>query len=265
MSATRTGTPAWAVERGGIAGNMCVPAPVGGTDVCGVCHGWARPGYPVCFACRLTMSAVARPCRRVSVVSLYRPDTPMHRLLRGYKDGGRGGADHLAGLLARHLWEHGAEIAPAGWDALVVVPSTSGRPAPHPLEQVLGATFLAGQVWSGLLTAGPEAVDHRRAHDRAFRISPEVAVEELRGARLVVLDDTWTTGARAQSAASALESAGASVEAIVVVGRVISPVAGAPTGRWWGRHAGPPDQEKPDQEKPDQEKRASSPIRRPEL
>jgi adenine/guanine phosphoribosyltransferase-like PRPP-binding protein len=61
---------------------------------------------------------------------------------------------------------------------------------------------------------------------------------DVAGSRLVLVDDTWTTGARAQSAASALAAGGAEVEAVVVLGRVVTPVAGAPTGGWWERHVG---------------------------
>ena len=40
---------------------------------------------------------------------------------------------------------------------------------------------------------------------------------------MLLVDDTFTSGARAQSATSALNNAGATVAAIVPIGRVISP------------------------------------------
>lgn len=46
---------------------------------------------------------------------------------------------------------------------------------------------------------------------------------QLGGARVLVIDDTLTTGARLQSAASALLLNGASAVAAIVVGRVINP------------------------------------------
>ncbi|MEH0985849.1 hypothetical protein [Micromonospora sp. CPCC 205556] len=41
--------------------------------------------------------------------------------------------------------------------------------------------------------------------------------------RALVIDDTWTTGARAQSLAYALKQAGAERVAIVVLGRHVNP------------------------------------------
>lgn len=232
------GSPAWAVRESELVAPALLAPPPDGPDVCAVCHGWARPGYSVCFACRLTLGSVRHPCRRVAAVSLYRPGGTLHHLLRGYKDGTGAAADvegdRVAGVLARFLWERGPELCPDGWDAVIVVPSTrpSRRSGPHPLELLLARTFLAPQVWSGVLRAGTCAADHRRAADDAFVVTGDVD-----GAHLLLVDDTWTTGARAQSAASALGSAGASVEGIVVVGRVVTPVPGAPTGRWWRDHA----------------------------
>jgi len=254
------GSPAWAVERSRLVSGAVLSPPKEGPDVCRVCHGWVRPGYRLCFSCRITMGAVTDPCGRVSVISLYRPGSPLHEILRGYKDepgaAGASRAERLGALIARHLWENGAAIAPEGWDALAVVPSTAGRPGPHPLEAALATTFLGAQLWPGLLAPGPVGADHRRADDRAFSVTADV-----RGARLVVVDDTWTTGARAQSAASALQRAGASVETVVVAGRVVTPISGAPTGAWWRRH-GPAAAKF--RKAPAQENRLSSPTGRPD-
>jgi adenine/guanine phosphoribosyltransferase-like PRPP-binding protein len=61
-------------------------------------------------------------------------------------------------------------------------------------------------------------VDHKLADDDAFTVR-----RRLSGERVLVVDDTLTTGARAQSAASALRLNGASAVAAIVVGRVIDP------------------------------------------
>ena len=236
------GSLAWAVQESAPLAAACVPAPdAGHEDVCVVCHGWTRPGYRVCFPCRLTAGQVSRPCRRVAPVSLYRPGGALHRALRGYKDGPPATravlSRRVGALVARFLWERGPRIAPAGWDGLVVVPSTTGRTGGHPLETALAAVGpVAAQLWPGALRRGTEGVGHREAGDGAFSVGEGV---DVAGSRLVLVDDTWTTGARAQSAASALAAGGADVEAVVVVGRVVTPVAGAPTGRWWERHAVP--------------------------
>lgn len=234
------GTLAGAVAESEVLLRACLPAPPAGPDVCRLCHGWTRPGYPVCYPCRLTSGQVSWPCARVEVVSLYRTGGVLHRALRGYKDGPPATRAVLSGrvaaLVTRFLWEQGPVLAPAGWDGIVVVPSTTGRPGCHPLERALaGSRWLAPQLLTGVLGRGPVEAHHRAAADRVFTVAPEA---ELAGARVLLLDDTWTTGARAQSAASALQTAGAEVTAAVVVGRVVTPVAGAPTGTWWERHAG---------------------------
>jgi hypothetical protein len=240
MGPLATMSTAEAVRESAPLAAACVPVPEAGGDVCGICHGWTRPGYPVCFSCRLTTGQVSWPCRRVAPVSLYRPGGTVHRALRGYKDGPPATravlSRRVGALLARFLWEHGPRIAPVGWDGLVVVPSTTGRPGGHPLEAALAAVGAVGaQLWAGALRRGTGGVGHRVAGDGAFAVGEGV---DVAGSRLVLVDDTWTTGARAQSAASALAGAGAEVEAVVVVGRVVTPVAGAPTGSWWERHVG---------------------------
>ena len=45
------------------------------------------------------------------------------------------------------------------------------------------------------------------------------SVERLRGQAVLLIDDTWTTGSSAQSAAAALKAAGAGPTAALVIGR----------------------------------------------
>ena len=46
-----------------------------------------------------------------------------------------------------------------------------------------------------------------------------VATRSLKGTRVLVVDDTWTTGAHAQSASTALKAAGADAVGVVALGR----------------------------------------------
>lgn len=146
-------------------------------------------------------------------------------------------AARVGALAAGFLWRIGPILAPEGWDVVTVVPSTSGRPGAHPLEAALSrSAWLAPQLWPGLLKAGDGATScgHRRAGDAVFRVAEDVRLD---GVRVLVMDDTWTTGARAQSAASTLAGAGAEVVGLAVLGRVMTPLPGAPTGDWWARYA----------------------------
>jgi phosphoribosylpyrophosphate synthetase len=58
----------------------------------------------------------------------------------------------------------------------------------------------------------------RAASDRRFDV-----VDPVQGFRIVLLDDTMTSGASIQSAASALQQAGATVVAAVPIARLIDP------------------------------------------
>jgi adenine/guanine phosphoribosyltransferase-like PRPP-binding protein len=58
--------------------------------------------------------------------------------------------------------------------------------------------------------------DHNQASDAAYVVTGDVA-----DVRVLLVDDTFTSGARAESAASALQLAGGRVVAMVPIGRVI--------------------------------------------
>jgi hypothetical protein len=62
-----------------------------------------------------------------------------------------------------------------------------------------------------------------RPDARAFELAPATAAGVRHGGRVVLLDDTYVSGARAQSAAAALRLAGAAAVIIVPVGRVLRP------------------------------------------
>jgi predicted phosphoribosyltransferase len=57
---------------------------------------------------------------------------------------------------------------------------------------------------------------------RTFNIGKFGSVRPLDGEPVLLIDDTWTTGASAQSAAAALAHAGAGPVAAVVIGRHIN-------------------------------------------
>jgi hypothetical protein len=79
------------------------------------------------------------------------------------------------------------------------VPSTRAqmRLGKHPLETAVTRVGALASLYAPLLVRGPAHVDHNRADDLAFTVA-----RRLRGARMLVFDDTLTTGARLQSAMS---------------------------------------------------------------
>ncbi len=57
------------------------------------------------------------------------------------------------------------------------------------------------------------------------------AGQQAAGARVLLLDDTWASGASAQSAAVALKRAGARAVAVVIIGRHVQAAGPAPPAR----------------------------------
>jgi hypothetical protein len=121
-------------------------------------------------------------------------------------------------LLLAFLTDHGpcvwqrASMPPP--DQLAVVPTGAGRPGPHPLLRLV-SPYLRLPGCSLVLRPGRQGRDLDL--DR-FQVTARPA-----GASVLLLDDTWVSGASAQSAAAALKLAGARHVAVIVVGRHVNP------------------------------------------
>ncbi len=188
--------------------------------MCQACQGPARPGYARCFQCELhAQSAPGLLADAVAPVAYAVKGSPLARDLWLYKAGrpesGAAGS-HLLLLLLVFLHDHGSwvwrQAGMARPSHACVVPSGRGRAGPHPL-QALAAPYLAlpwaslrpqpgGDPWARSLDPGRFRAGHR-----------------VTGAAILLLDDTWASGASAQSAAAALKQAGARSVAVVVIGR----------------------------------------------
>jgi hypothetical protein len=123
----------------------------------------------------------------------------------------------LALLLANFLRVHERCVAAAcgapDFDVVTSVPSTKGLD-PHPLSTMLSRTIgQTGPRYRNLLRTG-DIGEGRAFHPDRFHIS-----DNLAGRRVLLVDDTWTTGANAQSAAARLRLAGAERVAVIVLGR----------------------------------------------
>jgi hypothetical protein len=213
------------------AGLSAVPAglPAAPAGLCLVCRGPARAGYLRCFQCDLhAQSAPGLLADVVAPAAYAAKGGPLARDLWLYKSGRAGSGPAAAAvlsLLLLFLHEQGPEIWRAAGmgrpSAVCVVPSGRGRPGPHPLR-VLAAPYLA-RPWL-TLRPRPGGDPWARTLDPArFRVTGLRA-----GAAMLLLDDTWVSGASAQSAAVALKLAGAAAVAIVVVGRHL-PATSPPT------------------------------------
>jgi len=216
-----------------------IAVPADGPDVCPMCRSWRAESFDLCNNCAQAIDDLSAPCQFVIPISLYAKPSPMRDRLTFYKDPVE--ADHarfpdeVAAILDRFFFEHGdrLRVRTGGWDRTCVVPSASRLP-PHPLETALAA-FRASfvQVPDVLLTRHVGEVGHRKLSDDAFR-----PTSDIRGSRLLILDDVYTTGARCQSAASALTLAGAEVVGIVVVARRVNRDWTEGVQALWDRQAG---------------------------
>jgi hypothetical protein len=175
------------------------------------------------------------PLAPVVPVRLCPLPSPLYAVLMGYKESPVGEARHryapmVRALLDAFLAGHAPCVAAAAGGPIrlvVPVPSTA-RPGGSPLAGVDGLADdvgrrMDGARWSaGALSRGDGPVGHMRPDARAFTVTAEGRLEVARG-RCLLLDDTYVSGARAQSAAAALRRAGAGAVVIVALGRVLRP------------------------------------------
>jgi hypothetical protein len=185
---------------------------------CVVCRGPLRPGYARCYQCtqqRLLGDGLLADA--VAPLSYAVRGTPFAIALAQYKSGDRRAAESLLALLLAFLRDHG----PCVWRSagmpqpgrLAVVPSGCGRPGSHPLLRMVAPRLPMPLI--------PLAIRHgeqgRDLNACRFAAGP------AGGADVLLLDDTWVSGASAQSAAVALKRAGAARVAIIVIGRHLNP------------------------------------------
>jgi predicted amidophosphoribosyltransferase len=153
----------------------------------------------------------------------------LHHALAGYKRAPQPVARRLQVELAAVLWRYlaahedclvrASHIAPPRFELVTTVPSSDRqRDQLHPLARIVGEL------------CGPTRTRHRRVLRRSAKpVAPRAfdpekfePVERLHGEPVLLIDDTWTTGASAQSASAALEAAGAGTVAAVVIGRHVN-------------------------------------------
>ena len=216
---------AWGLLRaaaGTRAPRLCAPL-LAGPGCCAVCRGPARPGYPLCFHCARHRQAAPRLLADVvAPVSYSVSGTPYARWLWQYKSGVPERHEARAALLRIllvFLHDHGRGLragAGAAPSHVAVVPTGCGRAGPHPLRTLV-QPYLA-LPWAGLIPSPGDPVYTRDLHLHRFTVAGPLA-----GATVLLLDDTWTTGGSAQSAAAALKLGGARSVLTVVLGRHVNP------------------------------------------
>ena len=189
---------------------------------CEVCRGPVGPGFARCYQCgRHDLLGHGLLADAVVPISYAIKGTALADDLWRYKSWPAPAASARASVLAlllTFLADHGACVrrhaAMPPPTRLAVVPTGAGRPGPHPL---LGLISPCLRLPACPLAIRPGRQGRDLDLDR-FRAGPVPA-----GASVLLLDDTWVSGASAQSAAAALKLAGARHVAIVVLGRHVNP------------------------------------------
>ena len=201
-----------------VYGNFML-GPRHGPGVCEICFNFTD-GYTHCYAC----AHGEQRLELVVPISYSIGSEQLHHALASYKRREGGAARRLRAELAAVLWRFLAAHEPcvaravdvAGFPLVTTVPSGHAERDPtHPLRQIVGEIV------------EPIRARHLRLLERSSVTCPSRefcadkyrALRRLDGEPILLIDDTWTTGASAQSAAAALKSAGAGPIVAVVVGR----------------------------------------------
>ncbi len=206
---------------------LITPRP--GPGVCSICFNFTRTNDGArCRACRASESHLSR----VVPISYAPAGGQLHRDLADYKRAAEPAVPDLvaafAGLLSDFLAGHEACVAAAAqvsrFDDVMVVPSGDARrDSMHPLRHVVADLVpeVRGRFRDVLRASGAPSISH------TFDPGRFVAFAPLPGRRVLLIDDVWTTGATAQSAAAVLRAAGATSVSAVVIGRYVN-------GSWGG-------------------------------
>jgi predicted amidophosphoribosyltransferase len=203
--------------------------PRAGPGVCRTCFN-LTDGYDRCYACLRSgpwLDAMAP-------ISYSVAHEQLHHALAAYKRSAGAAARRLGVELAAVLWRyllvHEACIARAAktdhFELVTTVPSSArGREEAHPLPHIVGELVEPTRARQARLLrrAAQEATEPHQ-----FDRSKYEPMADLGGESVLIVDDTWTTGANAQSAAAALKAAGAGRVAAVVIGRHVN--------REWGQN-----------------------------
>jgi hypothetical protein len=186
-----------------------------------VCRGPRVPSFDLCSRCSENRRKSGGVVADAVVPISYAPDDGQHyHQLMVYKSPAapnRRAFFRLAVLYTLFYDSHKqclAHVSRGSITHIATVPSTRERAGPHPLLRIVATAH------PSLPRIQAEAnSDHgnvREFHSDRFAIT---APRSIAGARVLLLEELWVTGSRAQSMAHALKSAGAASVVIVALGR----------------------------------------------
>lgn len=199
-------------------GNVLL-APQPGPGVCEICFN-LTDGYHRCYAC----AHGGRWLDAVVPISYSVAGEQLHHALVSYKRTPEPVATRFAVQLAAVLWRFlsaherclSRTLGVAAFPVVTTVPSNDpARDDEHPLHRVVGQLVQpTRERFRRLLVRSAHPVQPHRFDVDRYQPTARLANEPV-----LLIDDTWTTGANAQSAAAALKQAGAGPVAVIVIGR----------------------------------------------
>jgi hypothetical protein len=196
---------------------------------CRTCRGPVQAGFARCYQCDLAHARCGGLLADVVAPVAYA--VKGGRLagdLWRYKSGAAGATEageRLTAMLARFLREHGDQVwraagMIAGPELAAMVPGGQGRPGPHPLAGIVASCVDVPIV---PLSVAPGGVARARGLAGGVAVGWVTVGGAVAGADVLLVDDTWVSGASGESAAAALKAAGARRVALVVIGRHVDP------------------------------------------
>ena len=212
---------------------LTVP-PGRGDIVCPICKSWRNSEFPLCHACTqareqlptivpvLPMTLYAKPSQLRDALTYYKPGRGP--VVAAYEQ-------ELRHVVRRFLGAWGTALAEDYGPFDLAVPVPASHSTGGALERVFGdAVGEIAQVRHALKFAAdarPEAAN--------FNPGWFVLQEPVENLRVMLFDDVYTSGSRAQSAATRLSLAGASVAVISVIARRINPGFSSEASALWQR------------------------------
>jgi predicted amidophosphoribosyltransferase len=201
-------------------------SPRAGAGVCARCFNLTRPHFDRCYACDSHA-----PCLDAMVpISYSVGGEQLHHDIADYKRDAGPWVEplmrRLSAILATFVAQHevclgsacgaAGSVDPVAFDLVTTVPSQDQRrDNHHPLRQIVGRLCAPTKDRHERLLLRTD----RRVVGRGFDPERYTATRPLDGASVLLIDDMWTTGASAQSAAAALKEAGAGVVGAIVIAR----------------------------------------------
>jgi hypothetical protein len=180
-------------------------------------------GYPLCWRCR-DHQRICGLADLVAPLSYGIDGTESATVIRDYKNHRLRCERERCGSIIGEVLRLGLSLhercvgAAVGRpvSARVVIPSLTSRIGVHPMLAITESLGLAGDV---VLRPSLDARCDRVVDEEKFTVDGAVS-----GRHVLVLDDVWTTGSNAQSAALSIRRAGAAAVSVMVIARWLNPL-----------------------------------------